>query len=231
MQSGVKATETGDWSEFSHQAGGFGVMVLVPYAGGRAIAYVRGPRVPAEPPGPGAAAVPELPGSLPQLLGGRAGLPPVEVPPELLPITDSVFRTLYNEVTGTPAPVRQMQVLEGAQAGVEGAPSTAASGQPAVTNLPGLNTTPIPAGPNVPPPGVCGLPRALGGAVDATTGALPEGPISVVSGGFRLRNAADGLTLGVPEPHTTFVMPPQPAPVAGAAGAAGAAAHGAGSGN
>jgi|GEM_PF-730936 hypothetical protein len=33
VQSGVKATETGDWSEFSHQAGGFGVMVLVPYAG------------------------------------------------------------------------------------------------------------------------------------------------------------------------------------------------------
>lgn len=180
----------------------------------------------------------------------------------------------------------------------------------------------LPATPGVPPPGVCGLPRALGGAVDATTAALPEGPISVVSGGFRLRNIpgggpkevrlvtncdqcanligqnpgrltptgfppdavltvlrdpiqlpngtqipvggrivvngrgqptfngqpvelptntefgftpparwGDGITLGVPAPHTTFVVPPQPAPVAGGVGAVGAAVNEAGSGN
>jgi hypothetical protein len=170
--------ETGDPTAFQQTTGAF--------AAGAFIGYRVQLRAQA------AAAVPELPASLPRLPNGRTAVPPVEVPPELLPITDNLFRTLYNEVTGTPPPVRQMRVLEGVQAGFEGVPSTAASGQPAITNLPGLNTTPIPQTPGVPPPGVCGLPRALGGAIDTTTNSLPEGPISVVSGGFRLRNVPGG---------------------------------------
>jgi len=99
---------------------------------------------------------------------------------------------LFAEVTATPAPVRRLQVIEGVQGGVDGAPSTAVSGQPPVLDVPGINTSPLTASPaGTPPPGVCGVPRAFGGAVDMT-GALPEGPISTVSGGFRLRNVPGG---------------------------------------
>lgn len=52
--SGHDAVVTGDSTQFSQQAGGFGVMVLVPYAGGRAWVYLRGPAVPAEAPPAGA---------------------------------------------------------------------------------------------------------------------------------------------------------------------------------
>jgi hypothetical protein len=42
VQSGVHAVQTGDSTEFSKQAGGFGIMVLVPYGAGKGIAYLRG---------------------------------------------------------------------------------------------------------------------------------------------------------------------------------------------
>ena len=51
VQSGYTAVESGDSTEFSQQAGGFGVMVLVPYAGGRGFAYIRGPGIVEIPPG------------------------------------------------------------------------------------------------------------------------------------------------------------------------------------
>ncbi len=122
----------------------------------------------------------------------RAALPPVEIPPELVPVTDNLFRTLYNEVTANPPPVRKLQVIEGVQAGADGAPTTAISGE-VVANIPGIKTTPLAAPPEgTPPPGNCGLPNALAKAVDPATGVLPEGPISAVSGGFRLRNTGQG---------------------------------------
>ncbi len=41
--SGYNGAESGNSTEFSQQAGGFGIMVLVPYAGARGIGYVRVP--------------------------------------------------------------------------------------------------------------------------------------------------------------------------------------------
>jgi hypothetical protein len=42
VESGVTASQSGDWTQFSQQAGGFGVMVLVPYGVGRGVGYLRG---------------------------------------------------------------------------------------------------------------------------------------------------------------------------------------------
>ena len=49
-ESGYDAVVTGDSTEFSQQAGGFGAAVLVPYAGGRGWAYARGPLTATETP-------------------------------------------------------------------------------------------------------------------------------------------------------------------------------------
>jgi len=190
--SGVKAAASGDSDEFSKQAGGFGVMVIAPYGIGRAIGYVRGPVVTVE--NPITNPVPELPPSpLPRMPGSpNAALPPVAIPPELIPITDNLFRIMFEEVTAVPAPVKKIQVIEGVQAGTDGTPTTGVSGT-STTNVPGVNTSPLPAPPKgTPPPGNCGLPNALGNAVDPATATLPEGPISATSGGFRLRNAGEG---------------------------------------
>ncbi len=43
VDAGSKAAETGDSTEFSKAAGGFGVMVVAPYGVGRGIGYLRGP--------------------------------------------------------------------------------------------------------------------------------------------------------------------------------------------